>query len=159
MTNLRVRRTSVVALLAVVAGLAPGCSWIAVTAPPRWEEPQDAHDESCTESNTAPIADTVVASVGGLSVLGAVPIFIGDAQGHGMFQGLASLVIGLPMVVGGLLLAIPYGLSADYGFTTTAQCRARVASPAAGGDHINTFGQLGDGTITDRDTPVAVAPR
>ena len=123
----------------LVGWAASGCSWIFVDAPPATASPTEFR--ACTESAAAPTADTFIAVVGGLAVLVSVVVFVVDAATPSEFQGAGSLVFGLPLLLGGLTLATPFGVSARDGFDDTARCRelldaetAAAPVPASGGE-------------------------
>ena len=133
--------------LALVASLCSGCSWIAMKKPaPAPKRPSGAvaapapesvwpsgagpaaelaippAAKSCTSSTAAPVVDTVVSVIGGLAALGGLVVVLADASSKGPYQGVALLLVGLPATVGGLALAIPYGLSASDGFEAAQAC-------------------------------------
>ena len=99
-----------------VAGRVCGCSFIGVRGPGS-EKPPD-----CTESNAAPIADTVGASVFYLySAIGLVATLAGDSgtgPGISLPPGLVAGISGALALFGTL-----YTISAVHGYHATARCR------------------------------------
>lgn len=48
------------------------------------------------------VGGIILSSVGVASIIGAITVFVGDGNSRGDFKGLASLVIGVPLMVHGL---------------------------------------------------------
>ncbi len=129
MTSSRDSQRVIRHLLAAVVGVAlSGCSFVSVQRarpPAKVEDPRAP--EECTTSKRAPIVDTVIAAAGFTAAVVATAAFAEenpDGQGY--------WIVGLPFyAVGGLSAG-----SAAYGYTTTAQCRRRIALGArcANGD-------------------------
>src|SRR5262249_20773846 len=115
------------AWMAVVAalGLGSACSWIGVTPPSPPGEPY----APCTASPANPIIDTIVASLGAVFALGGgillVPQECGSQRETCETLGGIRRGVGVIGLVAGAVIAIPYGISAHHGFTTTARCRER----------------------------------
>jgi len=96
-----------------------GCSWLLVEAPPPGHEHLRYFD--CSTSRAAPIVDTVL---GGLYGLTAVEMAV-DRSGSG--SGVpAGETVTLVVVEAGL--AAMFGVSAVYGYGTTAKCDDAKAS-------------------------------
>ena len=91
---------------------ATGCSLAAVYTPS--ERP--APPLRCKTRSVAPPFDAVMAALA-LTLGGAT--IIADQASEGEFQGIATVVVGVPLVGLGTL----YGLSSTYGFVHTARCR------------------------------------
>ena len=131
---------SIATLLVMLLGT--GCSYAFVQAPPPRSvavapgQPPPAFVDNltlattpvrvrCTESTAAPLADGVFAAIGWLAVIGAVGVFVADANEGGEMGGLASAFIGLPMAGAGLGIGIVSTLSAIWGFDATSRCAGR----------------------------------
>jgi hypothetical protein len=133
------RSAWVVAGALALANSASGCSWIGVKRP----APPGQPPVRCTESPAAPIVDTVMAALGGLSVLGSIPVFAASSMSKGEGAGLLAIIVGVPMVAAGAFTAALYGSSAAYGYSATRECRA-LYSPVRGG---TTIDDIGNNTI------------
>jgi hypothetical protein len=115
-----------IAWVVPLLALASSCSWVAVKPPP---ERRPSHDPvECTESNAAPMADTVgvvifgAAAVGcgiGAGALAAEPA----PKGQENWGGTVALLLGLTCVLPAAVLAIPYAVSSHHGFKHTTRCR------------------------------------
>jgi len=119
-----------IAWVVPVLALASSCSWIGVKPPP--QHPPTHGKVDCTESRDGPVADTV-----GAVLLGSVALSCGIAAAGALLAGgdnpcaqseLASC--GLPpslalmCVLPAAVLAVPYFVSAEYGFRHTKRCQA-----------------------------------
>lgn len=97
-----------VCLLALGGG---GCSFIFVEPPPK--QPVPVQNLDCTTNYVAPIADTVLAAVGGLFTMAITSLCIDTCPEN---QNLKRAVIALPLFV------LPVG-SAIYGYAKVGGCR------------------------------------
>jgi hypothetical protein len=96
----------------LAALLATGCSFVAVSTP----RERPAPPLRCETESAAPVLDAVA---GALALTGGGAISIYDLTTRSELQGVATAVIGLPLLGIGTL----YGLSATYGFVQTRRCR------------------------------------
>ena len=113
------RRTGViVGILACALALSDaGCSFIFVEPPPK--QPVPAQSLDCTTNSVAPIADSVLAALGGLFTLAVTSICI-DTCGEN--QNLKRAALALPFFV------LPVG-SAIYGYSKVGSCRDAHRGP------------------------------
>ena len=105
------------------------CSWVFTVGPvaPR-AEPEAP--PGCSQSSLPPMLDSVAAVVGGgLVLLGGLALVGGassNSEGAGLAVPLGAAFIGL-----GLGIAVPYSLSASYGYSALERCDAARATTAA----------------------------
>jgi hypothetical protein len=99
--------------LAAVLVLATGCSVFAVSTP---RERPSAPPLRCKAVSAAPFLDAIV---GGFALAFGAAITISDQRSEGEFQGILTVVAGIPLLGIGAL----YGLSSTYGFVQTTRCR------------------------------------
>ncbi len=128
------RRTCLLAVAAMAMSSAQsGCSFLMVKGPPSPDEPiQDWAEEgfACTEVNTAPRADVVLAAIGG----GINFVALGTATGtpppnQTAQQRQDSETRWAIMFWSGLAIAGVATVSALWGFRNTRKCREYVESP------------------------------
>lgn len=112
----------VIAMLAAL-GVA-GCSLIGVRGPP---SPLPAHGMvTCSDSYVAPIKDSVVTGLAVLAIAAGTystavaPRDSGDGRGDG--QGIVDISAGGFWIFTGLVLGLPYGLSAISGYSDVSRC-------------------------------------
>lgn len=99
--------------LLLLAPVLPGCSWLFVEAPPVQHEQLRYFD--CTESRAAPIIDTTVAALYGLtSAALLVQALEGEDGGSSRYDTIG--------IVAPVAVAAVFGFSAADGFSTTAEC-------------------------------------
>jgi hypothetical protein len=110
---------SMTKLIAMVAALGVGgCSFIGVRGPP---SPLPEHGMvTCSDSNVAPIVDSVVAAIGVLALVAAAGPCNSDACTGNAGDGQGIGTRGL-LVVTGVALA-PFGISALYGYSRVSNC-------------------------------------
>lgn len=128
-TRVESRRLAV--SLALVVALAPGCSWVAVHAPPRPAQPEAPLD--CTESRAAPAADTALAVLSGIGaglglLVAATEKSCSDSGAWGslfcMTSSERTALVGTSVAL--LAAGVVFGFSAASGYRDTAACRADV---------------------------------
>ena len=99
-----------------LSGLLSSCSWIFVNGPPA-SAPPPPYAIDCTDSNAAPVIDTTLAALFGLSTLVALAVTADDGSSEDETQNFA--IIGA--TYGATTLA--FSLSALGGFRKTSACR------------------------------------
>ena len=105
--------------LLLVAAVA-GCSFIRVRGP---RDAGPGNRPWCsTTSYTSPIADSVGLGLGGLAIVGGLT-YEGPEDDPASETGNDSDHTGMMSFVVGIVLAVPYLLSAYYGYATVADCR------------------------------------
>lgn len=104
--------TAVVIAAVIAAVPATGCSLFAVSTP----RERPAPPLRCKAQSAAPFLDALA---GGFGLGFGTAIVISDQRSEGEFQGIATIVAGIPLLGLGTL----YALSATYGFVGTSRCR------------------------------------
>lgn len=111
-------------VLPAVLGLACACSFTTVQRARPTERVEDPRtlDDSCTTSKRAPLVDVVTAGVTGIAGMVAAGIIWDDmTDGEG---GQGGMLVAAPLMAPATVLLG----SGIYGYTTTAQCRRRIAA-------------------------------
>ncbi len=113
-----VRLRAIAAAVGLVFLPTLGCSWLSVTKAP--EGPIEApFPIACTSDVTAPVVDTVLA---GLLAVGGTAYVVAGSRSEGNLNDLANGPV-VAVGIGVLVLAVPFGISAIHGYSTTADCR------------------------------------
>jgi hypothetical protein len=110
--------------LAATVPTSTGCYYTFGTAPPRASSTAPGvTGGGCTRSRALPITDTVIAADGALAAgFGGLALLTIKDDGS-LSAGEAKTTAGL-LLVTGLIMAVPWGLSARRGFRETRRCRA-----------------------------------
>ena len=107
---------SIAAMLVLASLPTTGCSWLAVSKPPKGPI-QATSPLECTSGVASPVVDTILAV--GLVVGGVVAVSQPAKRGEWVPSNAMSTGAGLVLFA----VAVPYTLSAGYGYSTTAKCR------------------------------------
>ncbi len=114
-----------------------GCSWLFVEGPPAGHERLRYFE--CTTSRAAPIGDTALATVYGLTTLAVLTMGGIAVDGDGSDHDDGDLAM---MLIPGAAATVAFGISAAHGFNTTEECddakarwakRTRIDAPSAPG--------------------------